>query len=209
MTEVLGSANGALRVTRQVIEVLAKKKPKETSSTFTLGQSVSFVAIRNRPLIKHWARWIYASLTQHFSDEFGADGLNLFIEGTDRDVNALGQEHVEVRIDGPRFRLLQGNEYKIWAAVNILFSVAMDDNDFHRKHRIAGCIVEAFKTTIRLFKYGDGEEDDSSEFGCTVLQDRPTGVQVNHFGQVETELRLEQGTVEGHYVAYITDFKIK
>lgn len=209
MVEALGNSEGALRVTRQIIEVLALKVPEPASNTLTFSQVVSFVAIRKRPLIKHWARWIYASMLQHFSDELNADGINLFIEGTDRDPTALGEEYAEYRMDGPRFRLLQGNEYRVWTSVNILFSVAMNDDDFHRKHKIAGCIAEAFKTTIPLYKYGDGEEDDSSQFGCMVLEDRPRGVQVNHFGQIEEELRLEQGTVEGHYIAYITDFKIK
>jgi hypothetical protein len=154
---------------------------------------------------QHWPRWIYASMSKHFNTEMTGTGLKVFLEGTDRDTDDLGLEHVEFRQDGPRIRELNANEYWVWVAINILFKSSMDGTNFHNKYVMAGKVVEAFSDTITLFKLGDGPDDDDSAFGCMVLQDRPNGIQVNHFGQIEQSLRVEQGTVEAHYIAYLTE----
>lgn len=154
---------------------------------------------------KHWPRWIFASVSKYFFDTLTAQSVNVFVEGTDRDADALGDDHAEFRMDGPRIRELQANEHHIWIAVNMLFKANMNDGNFHRKHVLAGQIADAFISHIPLYKYGNGVDDDDSQFGCLTLLDRPTGIQINHFGQIEQTVRVEQGTVEGHYTGYLTD----
>lgn len=227
LVEALGNENAQLRVTRQAVEVLvgAGTNINETASnslslsqnvnttkngngsnSLTLNQNVStLLESPGATTIRHWPRWIFASASKHFVNSLTCPEFKIFVEGTDRNTEDLGQAHVEFRMDGPRIRLLHKKEHKVWFAINILYKVSMDDEDFHRKHDIVGKIVQAFVDFLPLFRYGDGANDDSGKFGCAILRDRPTGVQVNHFGQIDKDIRVEQGTVEGHYVAYLTE----
>ena len=148
---------------------------------------------------QNWARWSFASISKHFDDN--RQGLKLFIEGTHRDTREV-EEYLEFRMDGPTLREVSKGCWKLRIEVNLLVTATIDEEDFHRIHRNAGIAQAAFATGIPAFKYGDGVDDDQSVFGCyQLLQSSSTRdfIELNHFGQIDTNIPLLQATVEGHY----------
>ncbi len=55
--------------------------------------------------------------------------------------------------------------------------------------------------TVPVYKYGNGVGDDETQIGCLDLYtDKPRDrIMVHDFGQVETDVKLQQATVEGQY----------
>lgn len=147
------------------------------------------------------SRWLYASCSKYISGR--ADGIITFFEGADRPKNA--KTFAEFRMDGPRLTLLSRNYWQIWVAINVLVQNTMDDDGFHGKHVAIGKIVDAMNTPIPVYKFGDGISDDSTVLvGCLeMIHDKFNRLQVNHFGQIDKTVRLEQATVEAHYLMYL------
>ena len=158
----------------------------------------------------NWPRWIYASVSKHFVEGMEADSLTVFLEGTERNMEALGQEFMEYRQDGPMFRPLDkiagGNyRYKAWIDVNIIFRVNINDGSFHRIHEVTGLVAKRFVDCISIYKYGSGV-DDTGEF-LTHFQldyENRNPIDINHFGQVDKDLSIMQGSVSGQYIGYLT-----
>lgn len=152
----------------------------------------------------NWPRWLWASFTTHFATHFEANALPHFVEGDDRP-DPSPKDFVEIRMDGPRI-WKQPGRYRLYVPVNILIQSTMDDDDTHRIFRTAGVVVEGFADSIGIFKLGNGVEDDQSlSFCMSLMQDKLNPLKVNHFGQIDATLRLQQATVEGHYEGFVTE----
>lgn len=147
---------------------------------------------------KNWARWSFASVSKHFDNN--RQGLKLFIEGTHRDTRT-DKDYLEFRMDGPTLREVSKGCWKLRIEVNILVTTTFDEEDFHRIHRNAGIVQEAF-VTIPVFRFGNGVDDDNSFLGCyKLLQSKANAdlLELNHFGRIDQSVPLMQATVEGHY----------
>ncbi len=157
-------------------------------------------------LSPHLDRWIFASASKLIKARTGS--VITFFEGTDKDNNP--REGVEFRLDGPRATKIgtKADGWDVWCALNLLVSITMDHppgtpagRDFHRKYKITGIIRDALDTDIPVYRYGDNVGiDNGTLVGCLrPIHDKFNRIQVNHFGQIEKSLRLEQATVECHY----------
>lgn len=155
-------------------------------------------------LSPHLDRWIFASASKLIKARSG--NTITFFEGTDKDSNP--REGVEFRMDGPRTEKLGSkvDDWDVWVAFNLLVSITMDhpntnQRDFHRKYKVTGVVRDALDTDIPVYKYGDNVGIDTGDFvGCLrPIHDKFNRIQVNHFGQIDKALRLEQATVECHY----------
>lgn len=149
----------------------------------------------------NWPRWIFASVSKHFTDAMAEHEVPIFIEGQHRDTVEL-PEFVELRMDGPRTRQLSKGCWELRIEVNILVTFAMNDRDYHRPHQLVGYVAAAFKDAIIAYKKGNGPEDDQSVLGCLqLLQNSATRdyLEINHFGQIDKRTDIIQATVEGHY----------
>lgn len=148
-------------------------------------------------------RWIYASANKTMIDRAGS--VITFTEGLDKLENP--PTAAEFRMDGPRFREISKGYWEIWIAINFFVTVAMKDNDFHDKYRIAGALTQALKDDFGVFKFGDGPDDNrTSQVGCmTLIQDPFNKIQFNYFGQIGPLKRVEQGTIEAHYRMYLEE----
>lgn len=144
----------------------------------------------------NWARWILAGVSDHFD----AVSLPLFVEGQER--NTKDQKStMELRLDGPWYNEVSKNYWKIRVEINILIQTAMRVADFHLHHTNMGLVGAAF-TDISIFRCGDGPADDDSFLGCLkLIQDerKRERVVTSNFGQIETHVKIQQATVEGHY----------
>lgn len=148
----------------------------------------------------NWNRWILASAYTHFT---GLVGENLLLDGMDRDDLDKDPLFGEFRLDGPRYNQQTNNYYRLWFAINIVVTSAIDPVDLTLKHDLIGDIVNAFTLELAINKYGDGVDDDDSLLECATL-DRDFPIRVNQLGQIDKDLRIEQATIEGHYLLYLT-----
>lgn len=143
-------------------------------------------------------------MSKHFDANTG--DLELFIEGLKKAAEYAESDLLEFRMDGPYF--FQPSK-SIWSAkieVNILVQSILDDEDFHKIHRYVGIVAKAF-TSIPIYKYGNGNDDDDSQFGCFELlqnaRDRDL-LTISHFGVIDPVKHLTQASVEGHYSVQLT-----
>ena len=147
----------------------------------------------------NWNRWILASAFTHFTDRVGE---NLVLDGMDRDGLDKDPLFAEFRLDGPRIQQLNKNYYRLWFAVNIVVTAAIDPVDLNKKHDLIGDIANAFTLEMAINKYGPGVGDDDSLLECATLSD-DFPVRVNILGQIDKDVRIEQATIEGQYLLYL------
>ena len=154
---------------------------------------------------KNWARWIHASIGDHFANHFNAESVPLFIEGQHRDTTDI-QHFGELRIDGPRLYEISKDCWLFRVEVNILLTSSMDDLNYHVIQQNVG-IAQAGFTTINAYRYGNGPDDDDSFLGCLKLlqsSEHRDFLEANQFGQIDIKTHILQATVEGHYKMLLT-----
>jgi hypothetical protein len=151
----------------------------------------------------NWPRWSYASITKHFATEISS--IPIFIEGADRETDELA-DFVEIRVDGPWMNEISADYWRIYCEINILVQSVMDD-DLHKLWRLIGEVNVAFQKCLSVYKYGTGNDDDSSFLGCfkfvTDKYDREQ-VKTSNFGQINLNVKLQQATVEAHYEMFLS-----
>lgn len=148
----------------------------------------------------NWNRWILTSAFDHFTTRVGE---NLVLDGMDRDGLDKDPLFAEFRLDGPRIQQLNKNYYRLWFSINILVTAAIDPVDLTKKHDLIGDIANAFTLEMAIKKFGTGPDDDDSLLECATLSD-DFPVRVNQLGQIDKDLRIEQATIEGQYLLFLT-----
>jgi hypothetical protein len=147
----------------------------------------------------NWARWIFASVSDHFNTRFPT--VELYIEGQHRDTSKL-KEYLELRMDGPTWNEASKGYFIGSIDINILVTVTVNEEEYHRPHQLAGEVQATFDKSIDVFKYGCNPQDDQSHLGCLSLKQNRSNrdfVELNQFGIIGTDVPLMQSTVEGHY----------
>lgn len=149
----------------------------------------------------HIPRWLFASVTKHFDNALSA--YNVFIEGQPRTALKDKVDTIEIRMDGPYLTEMTKNHFYLTVEINILIQCIKNDKDYHKIHRLAGVVLNEFKYGIPIYKYGDGVDDTGEQIGCLermeVPGDKRDRIQVNHFGQIDPKVPIDQSSVEGHY----------
>jgi hypothetical protein len=147
-----------------------------------------------------WNKWIVASIVKHFKAVLDAASIDNFIEGmSNRDLTK--SEYVEIRVDGPYADERSKNDFILRVEVNLLVQTIVNPaKNLYRHAELQGICMGAF-ITIPVYKLGNEVEDDKTQFGCLQLNtDEPRDhVMAHNFGQVETDVKLQQASVEGHY----------
>lgn len=146
----------------------------------------------------NWHRWCYSSIAKHM--ENNRQGVNLFIEGEERDTSDL-ENHAELRIDGPDYLNPSKGTHHLDYEINVLVSVNMSEEDAYLIHRNLGIFQAAFTDKIDVFKYGTGPDDNQALLGCLIIQDYDHNhkIKTAFFGQIEPRTRVLQATVEALY----------
>lgn len=145
----------------------------------------------------NWPKWIKASAIKHFQTQMS--GVHLHIEGGERATNTL-ESYAEFRTVGPNSRQLQKNYWQLDFYVNILISDKMGGSNFYRFDEAIGLAYAAF-TDFNIYKFGSGQNDDKTFLNCALLdQDSlPDKIRLQQMGQLETDVKMQQATLEGHY----------
>ena len=156
------------------------------------------------PANKHWPRWIMASISKHFTANI--QGLPLYIEGQHRNSN-LPKDQLELRVDGPYMTEVSRKYWRLYIEVSVLVTSLLDNTNYHRLQTNFGLVATAF-TDIDAYKLGTGVDDTQEWFACLqLIQDdsRRERIQINNFGIIEASSQLQQGSIEGHYEAFIRE----
>lgn len=154
---------------------------------------------------KNLPRWIKASLIDYFVDAIEKQGkLHVYIETTehvDENGNFVTQlpAWCEIRVNGPVTTPITLTSFKHDVVINFIISTKLDKANVYAHDVNVGIVYGAFKTAINVFKLGS-ETDDQSAVGCLQLEaDRKQAIMVSHFGQLDTDVKVTQSTVEAHY----------
>ncbi len=150
--------------------------------------------------IKHWPRWITASVVKHYADLPRGDmEFKYMVEHrTDADVQQVSL--MEVRMEGPILNNPSKDYWLVGLEVNILVQTLIDTNMY--KHMTdVGLVADMFDTCINLYKYGTGADDDDSQFGELSLGRGDAGDQINirRFGQIDEDVPLVFSTLVGDF----------
>ncbi len=150
----------------------------------------------------NWSRWMMASIAKHFGD--GANGVTFYVEGDTINFEQKIQ-WVEFRMDGPTIEELSQNFYRVEVCVNLLLTDVLNNADLYSLQKLVGAFSALFKSSICIFKYGTGTDDDDSLLGCVEMSKPPRDkVQIDYFGKVGPASDLQQATMEAHYYTHLT-----
>lgn len=154
------------------------------------------------PANQNWARWIWASVSDHLDTELS--GLILYYEGQKRAADT--QYDLEVRMDGPDLTERSRGEWRAYVEVNLLVNAIMNDTDWHLIDKNIGLAQAALIESIPIFKYGDGVDDNDSFLFClNLIQDKRNKIEANRFGLISASQELMQASVEGHYEGFLDE----
>lgn len=144
-----------------------------------------------------WVRWCYTSINKYFDDRRGQ--YELYMEGDLRE-EQINTELAELRIDGPEiFRPSKGTFY-LELQINVLCQTHLDPRQHYTAQRMVGIFTKIFTNTIPINKYGTGPFDNGSLLGCLhLLGGGGEAVDVNYFGIIQSDTKLLQTSIEGHY----------
>lgn len=156
-----------------------------------------------------WTRWIFASITEHFSSNvMGPNSIPFITEGIhERDDKFMSEnDRAEIRINGPFATELSSNCWRIWVDINVLVTSYFggEQKDAYTLERNVGLIHEFADTSIPIKKFGSGVGDDGSLLGCLRPRSgKNDSIRVIHFGQLSKTDRLKQSQIDGRYVLYL------
>ncbi len=145
----------------------------------------------------NWPRWIFASVSKVFSATISPT-LPFYAEGEDPK-NLEKPRYVEFRMNGPVSTRKSG-EWRIEVVLNVLVVAKQNRDSIHPIHTDVGTAMNAFKNTINVYRYGSELVDDRSYVGCLQrVEYEGKEVVVNHFGQINPDVRELQAMVQGYY----------
>lgn len=145
-----------------------------------------------------WQRWISASINTYFKTAIEARGYDVFLEGDTRNTQSW-DDFVEVRVDGPYHTQIARNDYLLKVEVNLLVQSAITPTKgLYVPEDIVGIVTALMVQSIPVYKKVDAPME---RLGCLIVDDAGSRdiVRVSNFGQIETDVKIRQFTVECHY----------
>lgn len=154
------------------------------------------------------ARWIFASVANHFQSVASGLLLPYFVEGVDeRDGDTMRVDHVECRVTGPFIKEVSNNWHTVDVGINFLFMKQMSiaGADAYDIVRWTGKFMNVMLEPVPIYKYGPDLGDDDSLIGCLVVKkSRNEAVRIYHFGQISKEDRIRQSEIDALYGMELT-----
>jgi len=158
---------------------------------------------------ENWAKWVYSSILNHFEESeyfikwetyledphtYDEQGITpMYIDGCSFDSKDV-KDYIEIRIEGPDIVEVSNNYFKITLDLNILTSVTKDSNIW-KTHELVGKVQKTF-STISVYRYGSGTEDNNSLVGCLNRQNK---METIPWGQPDPNIKQIQQTIESQY----------
>lgn len=158
------------------------------------------------PTNPNWGRWITASITYEFMEDFKNSGYKLYADGQILKPSTTERGQLELRIDGPAVtRQPSSGTYLLEDVVVNCHVQVYNSSDLHEDKRIAGLLEVWLGRDHCIYRYGTGEDDDLTYIGALVLQTRRRldGVKTAFFGK-EENANFEQFSVEANFNMYLS-----
>jgi len=165
-------------------------------------------------MLSDWPRYCFASVADYFKGVATDNNLPVLVEHFDERTEAFMQagDRVEIRITGPVAREMSKDYHVLFLDVSVLLVSRYDGNkNAYDIHKYAGFFYGAMNASIGIYNFGNepGDYDPTDPatlvlLGCLKL--RPgTGVQINHFGQVDTVEKTKMSEVNAKYAMDLQD----
>lgn len=155
------------------------------------------------PINPDWTRWIIASITKHFHNAIEVThDIKTHDPGSIYRLRDREGTHVEVRVDGPRFKELSRAYFNAYVEVNIFINVDISEIDLYKMPTVMGLVQNALTQPIIIQRLGSNPQDDKSKVCCLTLVDNANpkeAVETNNFGQIDPNVPLHQAACEAHY----------
>jgi hypothetical protein len=153
----------------------------------------------------NWNKWLIASAYKHFEAVLEAAGVPYYIEGTsDRPLDNATQ--IEIRVDGPSAEEHTKNDFTLYIEVNLLVQTAINPGINIYTHAENQGLCASAITEIPVYKLGNDAGDDASQIGCLkpYMPEPRDRIHSHNYGQIETDVKLQHATVEGHFKIELT-----
>ena len=151
----------------------------------------------------NWARWIMASVSNHFNTVAAAIPLPFMVDGVD-EIIAEDQhtDHAELRVTGPFITEVSKDRYRFHVDVNILITDLMNETgeNAYDLQTWCGAFQVGMDGPIMVYKYGSESGDDSAYIGClSPRQGKYDANKVLHYGQINKVDRIRQSMIDGKF----------
>jgi hypothetical protein len=141
-------------------------------------------------------RWMFTSITQHVKDL--VPNYPLYLDSYTGE-NVWG----EIRFDGPNIENYEYASFKFDVTVDILVT-CFCGTDEYLIYTVVGAFATALDNDICLFKYGDGPEDDQSQFGTLQMYpSKDRRVNIMHFGFITPDSKMKRSSAEASYTLWL------
>lgn len=154
----------------------------------------------------NWGRWIAASVTNQFSEDFAESGYKIYVDGQILKESTSEKGQIDLRIDGPSYSREPSRGYFVLGGITINAHVQVyNSEDLWEERRISGLLEEWLGKDRCIYRHGTGIYDDLTFVGSLVYQARGRldGVKTHHFGKEEND-NIEQLSVEASYNMYLS-----
>ncbi len=156
-------------------------------------------------------RWMFASVTKHFSDLAGTmPELQYYVEGIDEpEIGDFQNDSMLFKMDGPVAHQGSGGANSVeWYNVEIMVLltdiIELTNDNAYDIYRWAGIIQGSMlNDSIQIFRFGTGVEDDGSLIGCLEPDTSVrNNIRVVSYGQIDKDLRIKQVSINGRFVLW-------
>ena len=149
--------------------------------------------------IEHVSRWISASLFQHFNSK--KRNYSMLFEGIDP--TKPSEDSFEFRITGPHFVFVSRKLTYVDIDINILIRAMKDHQSVFKNEEMIGIMAEACVSSIPVYKYGDGPDDDPNTL--VFCLERQAVIEVTRFGLIQATNNMNYSTIECRYRAAVSE----
>lgn len=152
-------------------------------------------------------RWMFSSMSKHFSDVAATIPLNYYVEGVDEPESGDFQnDSVLFKMDGPIAH--QGSGDVEWYTVEFMILltdiIQLTNDNAYDIYAWAGVFQGSMlNDALGIYRKGTGGEDDQSLIGC--LEPDPSvrnNVRVVSYGQIDKDLRIKQVSINGRFILH-------
>jgi hypothetical protein len=147
-----------------------------------------------KPTDPKFIDFVVNSVNKHFTDNRG--DYQIRFEGQTPPEESTKPSFFEVRINGPRWKEISRNCYRVYMEVSLLCSSVISENAFKHMSMTSHLSSKMDKIELRRF----AENENGSLIGCFLLRpDVPYPIDVIPWGQPDPTTKVMLASVEGYY----------
>jgi hypothetical protein len=149
----------------------------------------------------NWTRWIHSTIATIFTKNMKTVGVTLYIEPQDREITEAIVDHAELRWTGPFAKQVPKCHWLFDITINLLVTSILSRKDVYQHKKVVGLVQSIMPDSFPVMRYGSTPNVDTQDvLGCFQLRrEDAQGITTTYFGRIDTDVSLEQSTVQGEY----------